>query len=197
MSNLKKLEATIRKGQTAFFAAAQALLEIERNELWKPGFSSIVEYAAARFDFSGSDVSRYRNAAIVLENLDGVSKLPTNEAQCRELAKLKHREPQLKVWSAVVESGDKITAKFIAETAAKLLRGDGGSEAMPIEHQPPSEERTAVHEVVNAMTFLQAAQERVSSLDEMERSSMLEQHDLVEQQINELRASLSAELVSA
>ncbi|WP_417737040.1 hypothetical protein [Rosistilla oblonga] len=196
MSDLKKLEATIRKGQTAFFAAAKALLEIERRGLWKPNFTSIVEYAAARFGLGGCDVSRYRNAAIVLENLDGIEKPPTNEAQCRELAKLRHQEPQLKVWSAVVGSGEKITAKLIADTAAKLLGGDDG-EPKPSEPVSPIEDRTAIHEVATALNFLQAAQERVNTLGEEERSSLLEQLDIAEQHIGELRSSLSAELVSA
>ncbi len=196
MSDLKKLEATIRKGQTAFFAAAKALLEIDRRELWKPSFTSIVEYAAVRFDFGNCDVSRYRNAGVVLENLDGCEKLPANEAQCRELAKLRHREPQLKVWNSVVESGQKITAKLIAETAAQLLGGDDG-EPKPSEPVSPNEDRTAIHEVVTALNFLQAAQERVEALGEEERSSLLEQLDIAEQHIGELRSSLSADLVSA
>ena len=196
MSDLKKLEATIRKGQTAFFAAAKALLESEHRELWKPAFSSIVEYAAARFDFGGCDVSRYRNAGIVLENLESCEKLPTNEAQCRELAKLRHQEPQLKVWNAVVESGKKITAKLIAATAEQILDG-GSGEPQSSEPQSPTEDRTAVHEVATALQFLQAAQDRVQALNEAQRISMLEQLDIVEQQFGELRASLSAELVAA
>lgn len=196
MSDLKKLEATIRKGQTAFFAAANALLEIERRGLWKPDFTSIVDYAAARFGLGGCDVSRYRNAAIVLENLEGIEKLPTNEAQCRELAKLRHQEPQWKVWNAVLESGEKITAKLIAETASQLLDGNDG-EPQPSEPASPTEDRTAIHQVVTALNFLQAAQDGVEALDEDERSSLLEQLDIVEQQIDEIRSSLSAELVTA
>lgn len=195
MSYLKKLESTIRRGQQAFFDAAKALLEIERRELWKPQFKSIVEYAAARFDFSGSDVSRYRNAGEVLERLEGFSKLPTNEAQCRALAQLRHREPQTKVWQAVLDTGKKITARLIQETAERILGG-----GQPDDHggsSEPPEDRTAIHEVATAAQFLTAAKDRVEGLDEEGRLSLLSQIEIVEAQIGELRAYLSADLVVA
>lgn len=195
MSEIKKLEAIIRKGQTAFFAAARALLEIDRRELWRPEFSSIVDYAAARFDFSASDVSRYRNAGVVLENLAECERLPVNEAQCRELAKLRHKEPQVRVWGAAVESGKKITAKLIAETAERLL--DGGEEDEFGPSAQPGEERTAIHEVVTAARFLKAARDRVEALDEDGRRSLMEQIKIIEQEIEELRACLSLDLITA
>ncbi|MBA2116730.1 hypothetical protein [Bremerella alba] len=186
MSDLKKLEATIRRGQKAFFDAARALLEIERRKLWQPQFASIVEYAAARFDFSGCDVSRYRNAGLVLENLADFEQLPSNEAQCRALACLKHKEPQVKVWQALLESGDSISARTIEETAQRLLNDEEDDE-QPVEVE---EARTAIHEVVTAVKFLQAAKDRVQSLDEVGRTSLIKQIEIVEAEIVQLRESL-------
>lgn len=195
MSDLKKLEATIRRGQKAFFDAARALLEIDRRKLWRPEFSSIVEYAAARFDFSGCDVSRYRNAGVVIENLSEFEELPTNESQARELAKLRHKEPQVKVWRAVLDSGENITARLIAETAERLL--DGGAAEEQRQPTQPAEDRTAIHEVVTAVKFLQAAKDRIEALDEEGRLSLLQQIEIVEAEIEELRASLATSFVPA
>ncbi len=187
-TELKKLESIVRKGQQAFFDAARALLEIDRRELWKPEFASIVEYAAARFDFSPCDVSRYRNAGVVLENLAEFEKLPTNEAQCRELARLRHKDPQSKVWQAVLDSDQKITGKLIADTAAQVL--DGVEPEVPTDE--PVEVRTAIHEIVTAVKFLQAAKDRLADLDNDGRHGLLEQVKLVEQQVAELRALLAS-----
>jgi len=194
MSDLKKLEATIRRGQKAFFDAARALLEIERSQLWAPQFSSIVEYAAARFDFSGCDVSRYRNAGLVLENLAEFEALPSNESQCRAIATLKHKEPQVKVWKALVESGEKISARSIAETAERLLNDDADADDRPVEFK---EERTAIHEIVTAVKFLQAAKDRVESLDEEGRSSLMKQIEVMAAEIDQLRESLRSVAIAA
>lgn len=187
MPTLKQLEATIRNGQQSFFAAAKALLEIDRKKLWKPEFRTIVEYAEARFDFSTFDVTRYRNAGVVLENLAEFDTLPVNEAQCRELAKLRHKDPQCKVWAAVLESNEKITARLIASTAQRLLGG-----AQTATTKPEEEPRTAIQEIVQAVLFVQAARHGIENLDDEGRQMLTQQMEVIESEIQELRTLLAA-----
>ncbi len=189
MSELKKLEATIRRGQKSFLDTARAFLEIDRKELWKPDFRSIVDYAQARFDFIPAEVSRYRNAGIVLENLSDFATLPTNEGQCRILARLE-KDAQIAVWSAVVESGEKITAKLINDTTTELL----GEEATSTSTTPSPEEppRSAIQEIVQAVNFVQAARNRIDQLDEEGRTTLAAQIDIVEAELKELRILLAS-----
>ena len=112
-------EAIITKGQTAFLATAEAVLEIISKKLFAPHYKTPKDYFAARWDMTESDVSRYKKAGVLLGRLklNGFVELPKNEGQCRALADVVGDERQLAVWDQAIKGGEKITAKLIDKLA--------------------------------------------------------------------------------
>lgn len=51
----------------------------------------------------------------------GLDALPATESHCRELAKLKDPKQQAKVWAAIVDSSEQITAQTIRRAVVKVL----------------------------------------------------------------------------
>ena len=116
---LKKCESDIKKGQTAFITAARAVMTIKTKHLYLPDYKTAAEYFEAKWDMSAADVSRYKNAAEIIEQLEsnGISQLPSNEGQARALREIAGFEHRKEVWQAVVNSGQRITAKLIHQLA--------------------------------------------------------------------------------
>ena len=123
-AKLGKLETVISKGHKAYLAMCRAFLQIEEEDLYLP-HNSLTAYCGYRWDMKPCDVSRCKAAAEVLVNLDGagVTKLPANQSQARELQHLKG-EDQVTAWNAVlsrVKRGKRITAKFIRQVVGELF----------------------------------------------------------------------------
>lgn len=133
---LKKLEIAIQRGEDAFFAAARAVVEIIDKELFMPWFSDKTNYFKDRWDMSAQNLTRFENAGrvlITIEDAFTANQLPKNEGQCRAL--YRHavdsdglNEPKLiTLWEAILNSGEKPTAKLINEKAENLFREQGSS----------------------------------------------------------------------
>lgn len=117
---LNECEATIKKGQAAFFETAKAVLTIRQKQLYKPEYKTLSSYFSEKWDFTPADITRFTNAAEVLEALElhGFTKLPENEGQTRALYEVKGLERRLAVWDAVIKGDQKITANLIREKAS-------------------------------------------------------------------------------
>lgn len=125
-NKLNECEATIKAGQSAFFETAYAVKMIRDEELYQPEFKTMGEYFAEKWDFTPSDISRFTNAADVLDTLKEhkVRTLPTMEGHTRALAELSEGSGKKRtfgkcvpVWVAALNSGKKITAALIRELA--------------------------------------------------------------------------------
>ncbi len=185
-SELKRLESAISKGQAAFFEMCKAILEIDTRKLYIP-CPSLVDYCEKRWDMTASEVCRYRGAALVLEHLNGFDVLPKNESQARELVKLKHQKPQQEVWQAVIDSGKKITAKLVEDTAKSLLNDE---EPEPAPEPAPEPVTSPVFDLVSVVQHLQHIEEELKNakLSEDERKSLAENVGHMEALVQSIRA---------
>ncbi len=211
-AELRKLETQIKKGQEAFFATCNALVEIERQELYVP-YDSLAIYAAEKWDFTPSDVSRFKAAARVLEILDGFdkNKLPRNEAQARKLATLKDEPEALKeVWRKVLATNGKITAALVSTEVKRYLhenrqdseavddadvedKGTTSDEAV-VSKAPTS----AVYEIVSVVHALKAIDDGLNGadLDDQSRTTLEEQLELIDQLAAKIRNRLALRVVA-
>lgn len=145
-TRLKELETTIRDNFIAYVAVGQALLEIRESRLYRTEDGRTWEgYCRELWDMSHQRADQLIAAKSVIDNLttivvkaDGTpdwDRLPANEAQARELARLAPEE-QREVWQTLIdESGEeaegeapKVTAKAV-KNAVKALKGNTLSQA--------------------------------------------------------------------
>lgn len=115
---LKRMVAKIKKGQLAFLDICRSLHIIESEKLH--GSGSLVKFCIAEFDMTDTEISRYRAAAGVLNDLGEQEVLPSNEGQCRQLVVLKSASRRKQVWDEVLkrhQKGEKITAELIKSVA--------------------------------------------------------------------------------
>jgi len=103
------LENTV---QQAFLLAGQALKTLREKKLYRETHSSFISYVKERFDFTRRAADYLISACEVIENLKreqivlGINVLPSNESQCRELARLPIPQ-QAPAWvSALEEAGE-------------------------------------------------------------------------------------------
>lgn len=127
-ARLEALEAVISKGQSALFEMSAALLEIEREELWKPEHQHMADYCWRRWDMSASEKSRFLDAARAIEALTKkeMTTLPTNVSQAYDLwqAAGKDAAACVRLWKKVLayvvkNPETRISAKLIKELAGK------------------------------------------------------------------------------
>jgi hypothetical protein len=116
---LISLEAIIEANQKSFYAAGQALFEIQAHRLYRQiGFGRFEDYVKSRWDMSISHCYRLIDAFKVVANLSPIGEiLPTNEARARCLTKLDPSRQQ-EVWWAFLASGTKQSARNIAKFVA-------------------------------------------------------------------------------
>lgn len=123
-ARLVRLERDIRPDSGLYVAAGEALDEIRRSELYHlAGFSSFEAYVRERLDISRAYAYRKMAAAEVIGLLReaGSSRLPTNEAQARELVALAGDAAVLhEAWLAVLSESD--TAPTAATVRAVVAR---------------------------------------------------------------------------
>lgn len=126
-------EKVVFRSETAFIAACLALRLIERNEWFKVYADKFSEYCFIRFDMSRTQVTRYSDAADVMENLAECETLPTREGQCRELKAVKDKAKQVEVWNRCLATGNDITAVVIRQEIRNVM----GSSAPEQETREP------------------------------------------------------------
>jgi len=179
----EQLLTIIKKGQQAFFQTANAIYEIDRRKLWKTSHKSLVGFCEVEFGMNQADVSRYKNAARALMNLADFKVLPTCEGQTRELVRLRHAEPQKKVWQAVLDLvshvPQPITAKLIRQTAEHVL-GNGEEE-----QSEPEIKLTGVGKLVQVVQLLSGI-----VIDPDEHGAAREQLELIQSKLDDLRSKL-------
>ncbi len=134
---LAKLETIIQKGEAAFFATAKAVAEIIDDRLFHPAYPDKTSYFRCRWDMTPQNVSRFENAARVLNGLtnSGVRRehLPKNEGQCRELYRQASTSKGLdyplmvEIWT-VARQKEKVSAKVIAEVANEIAQSESNVE---------------------------------------------------------------------
>lgn len=211
-AELRKLETQIKKGQEAFFATCNALVEIERQELYVP-YDSLAVYAADKWDFTPSDVSRFKAAARVLKILDGFdkNKLPNNEAQARKLAKLKDEPEALKeVWRKVFATNGKITADLVS-TEVKCYLDENGQDSEAVDDADVEVEGTtsheavirkappsAIYEIVSVVHALKAIDDELNGadLDDQSRITIEEQLKYIDELASKIRNRLALRVVA-
>ncbi|SFC70975.1 hypothetical protein SAMN05421780_108178 [Flexibacter flexilis DSM 6793] len=123
-NRLLDLEAVIEKNKQAFLEVGAALLEIQEKRLYREGYNTFEEYISEKHGIGRSTAYQYIKAAGVRQELaqNGVTELPQNEAQYRELANVSpvHRS---EVWQEATEiaqaTGQKVTAKSVSAIADK------------------------------------------------------------------------------
>lgn len=122
-----KLENTV---QQAFYVAGMALKILRDKKLYRETHRTFEAYIKERFDFSKSGAYYLISAFEVVENLkrpqfvdknEGASILPTNESQCRPIAKLSP-EQQRDIWNKAVKkaNGKVPSARIIKEIVNEL-----------------------------------------------------------------------------
>jgi protein gp37 len=118
---LEGCENIIRQGLGQFIAVGTALMEIRDSKLYRETHRTFEEYANAVLSLTRPHAYRLIDSAQVIYDLSPIGdslRLPTNEAQARELARIKTPEARVEAWRKVlVTAGDKpLTAKLVRET---------------------------------------------------------------------------------
>lgn len=141
-TRLKELETVIRDNFMAYVAVGSALLEIRERRLYRNDDGRTWEgYCRELWDMSHQRADQLIAAKLVVENLTTIvvkddgkpdwERLPANEAQARELARLAPGE-QKQVWRQLIEAKRdpaaddaplKVTAKAV-KNAVKKLKGE-------------------------------------------------------------------------
>ncbi len=132
LRSLSDLESVIVRG---FVDAGLALTEIRDRKLYRDeGFTTFADYCRQRLGFGKSRASQMIvGARTVREMSTNVDVLPANEAQARELARIKDPERRDEVWAvAAAEHGSETTAADIRSAAAVVCAPDD----YPFMHDP-------------------------------------------------------------
>jgi ribosomal protein L37AE/L43A len=118
--DLTAAETFIEKGLETFIEVGQALAEIRDRRLYRADYSTFEECAHDRWLLSRTRAYQLIDAAAVSTIVDVA---PANEAQARELARLKDDEPALMEVSRELHErhGAKITAHLIRREVDKQL----------------------------------------------------------------------------
>jgi sporulation protein YlmC with PRC-barrel domain len=174
----------IVQAQQSFWVIAKGVFEIEDRHLWNNekhptragDYASLAEYTADKFEFSGSETTRFFQGGKVLQVLEArhVSVLPKNESQTRQLwrvlkfrksdedaVRLKKEEKLVKVWEKVLAQKGKPTAEQIEivgrlkpskKTSKVALKGRAMRAPAPIEIVASGTSKADIEKLENALT---------------------------------------------
>lgn len=122
-------EQVIERGLATFHEVGAALLAIRDGRLYRATHKTFEDYCQARWSMTHRRADQLIEAAGVAFNLGKYfPKLPANDTQARELAKLRDID-QILAWKTVIETapGGKITAGHVGAVAETLreLRDTG------------------------------------------------------------------------
>jgi hypothetical protein len=128
-------EAAIRNGQKAFYNMGRAVGEIRTSRLYRDTHATADLYFQERFDMTRQRVSQLVFAHHVHSLLKefGFTTLPNTESQCRPLSRvpegMTHDNDIISVWSEVVASNERITAKLITNKVDAFLDPNAGTDS--------------------------------------------------------------------
>ena len=104
-TRLKKCEAAIRAGLGTFVEVGTALMEIRDARLYRGMHATFEDYVNSVLSLSRTYAYNIMDSAQVvrdLSSIEDIPRLPTNEAQARELARIKTPEERVDAWRKVV-----------------------------------------------------------------------------------------------
>ena len=141
-ADLNRLEGVIERGIRSFVEVGSALRTIRDEDLYTDTHDTFEDYCRERWDMGRAHAYRQIDAAAMVETLSPIGdKVPTNEAQVRELVKAPE-DKRVEVWETVVkESGeDNVTAKKVAEVRDRVVvaPSDEGEDPDEDEDDPDS-----------------------------------------------------------
>jgi hypothetical protein len=187
---LTKLESTIELGVTE---VGEALREIRDSRLYRGQHSTFEDYCRERWGMSRRHANRQIEAGKTAELLGPIGPKP-NEAQARELTKLKDEDEVVEAWSeaqAEAEaSGSRLTAKIVRNAVQKRvsrLKREAESEKAPKAPPEPMSDaapatepelppaRSPVEEVGAVASFCQRVPRLLALIDEAVQDGVLDE----------------------
>jgi hypothetical protein len=155
---LTDITKDIKNAQAAFVVIADGVFEIDDQSLYVvrknaagETYKKLAQYTAEQFEMSAQDTTRYRNGGEVLKILReaGVTVLPRNESQTRELWRLHTNKGDAKMvarWQKVVKDGkptaDAIVGKKPKKGGVAQRKGKARRLSHPIEFDVVADEGT-------------------------------------------------------
>lgn len=127
-ADLGELERRIERGLQTFVEVGTALLEIRDRRLYREaGYERFEDYCRERWGFSRPRTYQLIDAANVSRALTTgaavstfVDTLPANEAQARELARLRDPDAIRETWAEIqAEHGERVTARDIRDAVER------------------------------------------------------------------------------
>ena len=123
--NLASCEASIRNGLKAFYNVGKALTVIRADRL----YSTADLYFSEKWDMTRQRVQQLIAAYRIHGLLSGLGafgrNLPMTESQCRPFSAvpedMRYDDNVINIWSTVVTSGQKVTAKLVTDTANTIV----------------------------------------------------------------------------
>ena len=139
-SEIKERDELENTVQQAFYIAGRSLKILRDKKLYRETHRTFEAYAKERFDFSKSGAYYLISAFEVVENLkrpqivdknEGASILPTNESQCRPIAKLSP-DQQRDIWNKAVERANgKVPSAKIVRQVVNEIKGKSKMKSDP------------------------------------------------------------------
>ena len=128
-----RFDGIVRRGMATFIEVGLALAQIRDRELWRAGgHSSWAEYCRMIGGLSKTHANRIIASARVSSHIAEVAPIgvtPGNEAQARQLTRLKQPDQQILAWTRAVERANgQPTAGMLSEVVAELMAGESPSE---------------------------------------------------------------------
>lgn len=174
-SEFKRLDKIVRKGVEAFMECGKALIEIQKQKLWRAGgWATWEDYCRQVVGLSKSYASRLINATRVALALDetlpiGNFAKPVSESQVRPLLKLEDPEQQAQAWAAAIEKteGRQPTAADVEEEVFGILHPEGTSEKPPSRSARRSELLGRLKTVVSKRKSWEQVEQMIAELEEL------------------------------
>ena len=147
-TRLSELENEIEQNTLAFVKVGNALLEINRDNLYKPEYKTFKEYLKKRWKWGQRFAYEQMNAAYIrgyLEENCSIEQFPDNEGQTRPLKKLatfkavetERKDPEVWVeaWEKAVEFADEdksvVTDKYVEKAVNEIIKAEKISKLEP------------------------------------------------------------------
>jgi hypothetical protein len=156
--SLHDLEQVIERGMTTFVDVGRALYEIKQSGLYRDaGYNDFDGYCRDRWGWERTYAYRLIDAAEVAAALLPIGNTPKNEAQARELARLKEPVAIQEAWAEVRERhGDAPTAADIRQVVNERLNPAPAAIFETYRDDPihtPHASELAEHEALDALQF--------------------------------------------
>lgn len=173
-SDFERLHHEVKEGGKVFVRTAKALFEIRERKLYREKFETFREYCLSVQELSPAYANRLIKAAEVIVDVStpiGVEdQLPTpaNEAQCRELARLKEPEQRRLAYQTAIEKaeeGQPVTAQVIRIVVDNLLPSKGQESGVKKARKLSAEKR-----LKEALDELEVLEQAIAEEGEVEES---------------------------